>query len=284
MFKRLLALLLLLPGSAMAVDGVREINQACALAGCFPGDSPGFPVTINLSGSFRLTSDLDVRGLSTPQNRTAIDIGNVGGSPALDVTIDMNGFAILGPVSCTGNPVTSCSPAGGTGDGINTNSNSNAHVRIHNGMIRGMGRSAISCANNCRVSDVSAEQNGGTGFADPNGDSLYMRCVARRNGSNGFFVKGIVRDSIAVGNANYGLFTNPDSQIISSQVIDNGGNGVRCFSCSLLDSLVNDNVGFGVEFGGRPIYGRNLIDGNTAGEISGAALQVDINRCGNAAC
>ena len=40
------ALLTLAPG-AQAVDGVLEINQACAAnTGCFTGDSAGFPVTI----------------------------------------------------------------------------------------------------------------------------------------------------------------------------------------------------------------------------------------------
>ncbi len=284
MLKRFLALLLLLPGSAMAVDGVREINQACALAGCFPGDFPGFPVTINLSGSFRLTSDLDVRGVSTPENRSAIEVGNVGGSPALDVTIDMNGFAILGPVSCTGNPVTSCTPVGGTGDGIRTNGNPEAKIRIFNGLIRGMGSSGIDCNETCFVTDVIVEQSGSEGFADSNGESIYTRCVARRNGASGFFVNGQVRDSLALGNADTGIFTNPDSMIISSRSIENGGNGVRCSTCSLLDSLINDNLGVGVEFSGRPIYGRNLIDGNDGGEISGSALQVDVNRCGVSAC
>jgi len=28
---------------AAAGDGVYEINQACAVAGCFPNDSPGSP-------------------------------------------------------------------------------------------------------------------------------------------------------------------------------------------------------------------------------------------------
>ena len=44
---------------AFAVDGVIEINQARALAGGVLGDAirdpPGFPVTIDRSGSYRLT-------------------------------------------------------------------------------------------------------------------------------------------------------------------------------------------------------------------------------------
>lgn len=42
------ALLLGLAGSAWAVDGVIDINQARALAGgVTPGDTAGFPVTIS---------------------------------------------------------------------------------------------------------------------------------------------------------------------------------------------------------------------------------------------
>ncbi len=44
--------LLAISGPAHAVDGVLEINQACAVnAGCFAGDTAGFPVTITGAGS-----------------------------------------------------------------------------------------------------------------------------------------------------------------------------------------------------------------------------------------
>ena len=51
----------LLSSAAFAVDGVLEINRACATnSGCFSGDSPGYPVTINgIAGrSYKLTSDI----------------------------------------------------------------------------------------------------------------------------------------------------------------------------------------------------------------------------------
>ena len=51
----------MLPGQALAVDGVIEINQARALAGgVTAGDSAGFPVTLSASGSYRLTGNLTV--------------------------------------------------------------------------------------------------------------------------------------------------------------------------------------------------------------------------------
>ncbi len=54
-----LAILALAP-PAPAADGVVEISQACAAAGCFRADVAGFPVTIDGSAgkSYRLTGDL----------------------------------------------------------------------------------------------------------------------------------------------------------------------------------------------------------------------------------
>ena len=59
-------------GSALAIDGVILIDQNKALAGnVTPGDAPGFPVTITLPGSYRLSSNLIVPNADT----TAILIG-----------------------------------------------------------------------------------------------------------------------------------------------------------------------------------------------------------------
>ncbi len=72
---------------AAAVDGVIEINQARALAGgVSPADTPGFPVTVGQPGSYRLTGNL-----TTPAASNGIMV------QARDVTIDLNGFRILGP-------------------------------------------------------------------------------------------------------------------------------------------------------------------------------------------
>src|SRR6266567_2659981 len=97
------------PYAAYAVDGVVLINQSSALAGnVTPGDAPGFPVTISVAGSYRLSGNLTVPDANT----TAIEI------TADDVTIDLNGFSIIGPTVCSGGPpVTSCSPTG-SGAGI----------------------------------------------------------------------------------------------------------------------------------------------------------------------
>lgn len=100
-----LLLLLALARPALAVDGVLEINQVCAVnTGCFPGDAPKYPVTISSSGSYRLTSNLFGIGANT--DGIVVEKSYV--------TIDFNGFAIqgVGIGSGTGNGV-----AGGGIDG-----------------------------------------------------------------------------------------------------------------------------------------------------------------------
>ncbi len=81
--------------SLYAVDGVILIDQNHALIGNItPGDAPGFPVTISQPGSYRLSGDLIVPDANT----TAIQI------TADHVTLDLNGFAIIGPTVCTSSP------------------------------------------------------------------------------------------------------------------------------------------------------------------------------------
>ena len=91
---RVLALLvttvLLAPSLGWASDGRLEISQTCAATGCFPGDSAGFPVTISVSGSYVLTSDLVVANVAS----NGIQMQTQG------VTLDLNGFTVRGPVTC----------------------------------------------------------------------------------------------------------------------------------------------------------------------------------------
>src|SRR5947207_5818225 len=123
---RWLAPALLLAGlscNMYAVDGVILIDQNRALAGgVTPGDAPGFPVTISVAGSYRLSGNLTVPDANT----TAISI------TAKNVTIDLNGFSIIGPTVCTGIPVTSCSP---TGSGVGITS-FQSMISVYNGVIR----------------------------------------------------------------------------------------------------------------------------------------------------
>ena len=137
---RLLAVALLLSAfslPALAGNGVLEINQACATnpnTGCFPGDFPGFPVTINVLSdkSYRLTSDLTV-----PDEFTSAIV-----LLQSRVSIDLNGFEIrradcLGPCSISDS---------GTGHGVEASFFGAEGISVKNGSISGMGGSGVRAA------------------------------------------------------------------------------------------------------------------------------------------
>ena len=80
-----LAILAALALPVYAVDGVALINQNAALAGnVTPGDAPGFPVMISVSGSYRLSGNLTVPDANTPAFHISAD--NV----TIDLTIRRN--------------------------------------------------------------------------------------------------------------------------------------------------------------------------------------------------
>jgi len=117
---------------AQAGEGVIQINQAKALAGgVTAGDGAGFPVTISAPGSYRLTGDLTVPNANT----NAVSI------TADSVTLDLNGFSIAGPTTCTYSyPNVTCGGTEGTGTGVVA---ATSRVTVRNGRVRGMGSDAI---------------------------------------------------------------------------------------------------------------------------------------------
>ena len=123
----LLAIMALVPFHAFAVDGVVLINQSTVVR------RGGFPYVISQAGSYRLSGNLTVPNADT----TAIFMNND------NITLDLNGFSILGPTVCVGDPVTSCSPLG-TGIGVDFGHRRN--ITVVNGTVRGMGASGIEGA------------------------------------------------------------------------------------------------------------------------------------------
>lgn len=93
---------LLATGALFAADGVVLIDQKAALAGgVSPDDTRGFPVTLSQPGLYKLIGNITVPDVTT----TAFQITGP------DVTLDLNGFSIIGPNVCTSNP-TSCTYSG----------------------------------------------------------------------------------------------------------------------------------------------------------------------------
>ncbi|HME07134.1 MAG TPA: hypothetical protein VKG25_08785 [Bryobacteraceae bacterium] len=195
--------------SLYAVDGVVLIDQNRALAGgVTPGDTPGFPVTLSLPGSYRLAGDLTVPDANT--NGIVINADHV--------TIDLNGFSIIGPTNCTGAPVTSCSP---TGTGFGVSSSSAGFITVKNGGVRGMGSIGLFLNESGNLVDqVIAENNGTIGIYVNSGSVLNS--VATFNLTAGIFVvMGTVRSNTSQYNGAFGIRVSCPSLVVNNDATNN---------------------------------------------------------------
>jgi hypothetical protein len=235
-----------------AVDGVVLINQSAALAGnVTPGDAPGFPVTISVSGSYKLSSNLTVPNANTD----AIDI------TADKVTIDLNGFSIIGPVACSDAPPTSCSPAG-TGIGINSR---RTNVFVLNGGVYGMGAFGIELFSSSRIQSVQLSNNGGGGIAMADGGEISS-CVVNSNGGNGITIgSGIVSGNSASFNGGDGIIV-VVGLISGNTTFGNGGNGGN--ASAVAGSTFTGNVSFRNGSAGITVACPSLVTSNSVSQNS----------------
>lgn len=273
----LLSLALAIP--AFASDGVLEINQTCATqTGCFTGDTAGFPVTINESGSYRLTSNLLV--------------GNAGSGISItsdDVAIDLMGFTLRGS-----SPQGSGVATGISGESARISVSNGSvvgfsfgvsllgeHASIHQLKIRTVLLKSIETGPNCTIRDSSTyggssgsiltgsscEVTGNRISHSSNGPALTVGSgsVARSNTIYDSPSSGIAAfNSLVTGNvilsASYGTAIGAQGGTVSDNVIGfalgNGidasdavvsGNrirsatiGIRCLDCSVVDNVVSN--------------------------------------------
>ena len=211
------ALALGLSTPALAVDGVLEINQTCAVnTGCFSGDSAGLPVTITAAGSYRLTSNLTV----PDENTGGITVS------ANHVGIDLNNLAIIGPVTCSGTPL-ACSHASGTGSGIYTEFDG---ISVKNGSITGMGGYGVKLGPQAEVTSLRVSNNRFTGV---------------RVSDEGFFPihGGTVSGNTAYKNGEGGIFAGPSSTVSGNRAYDNGRNGITASAASTVSGNTAYNNG-----------------------------------------
>jgi hypothetical protein len=235
----LVAALALVARPAVAVDGAIEINQARALAGDVTGtggDLPGFPVTLDVTGSYVLTGDLGV-----PPFVNAIEI------TASDVHIDLHGFTIasvLGPIA-PGAGVTDLSPDGG--------------VTVVDGTVRGFGGGGILLGDRARVERVNVFDNGASGI------SL---------GTAGMVVKSHVRGTVVSGGTGDGIRCIQKCKIENNVSTLNEGFGiVVIFAGTILANTAVGNglggAGGGIAVGDGSTVGDNTADANTGPGITG---------------
>lgn len=249
---------LVVGGPVLAADGVIVISQAHALAGgVTPGDTPGFPVDLNVPGSYVLGSDLDVRGVPLPQHQSAIRV------TADDVTIDLAGHAILGPTVCGGNPVTLCAPTG-AGSGVLAVVPVTA-TRVRNGSIVGMGGVGLVLGIDAEAESLTVASCGGPGVSLGPASSVTRSSVERNGGKGIFLFTGVVVDSVVRGNGGVGIELAAQGLVLGTTVTGNGDVALDAtFSAGYGRGVFTAN-GAGGPNGPQSVGGIHKIAGNVCG-------------------
>ncbi|MEM7410500.1 MAG: right-handed parallel beta-helix repeat-containing protein [Myxococcota bacterium] len=234
-----LSALVSFPLGAMAVDGVIEINDNRAVAGSVtPGDTGGYPVSITVAGSYRLTSDL-----------SGIIAVSSGVGP---VEIDLNGFTVDG--------------GGQVGSGIN-GALAGAGMVVRNGVVRNFTVSCVRVGDEGRVDRVLTEdcQTGiSTGV-----HSIVTRSHARDHTLNGVSAGIGSRVSSTVTEGNTGDGVQAGARSVTSQTLTRGNNSAGLDLGSESVSFGNVVAGNGV---GIALDSRSVADGNTIGSSAGGGL------------
>jgi hypothetical protein len=249
---------LVLAGPALAGDGVVEISQTCVSTGCFSGDEPGYPITIDGSAgaSYKLTSNL---------SRTPPLLGGTL-SHTIEVTapgisIDLNGFRIR----CTNLLGGSCPDqgdgggSGGVGDGIHGVQG----LAVSNGTIQGLPDDGIDAGRNSQVRNVRVIGNRDVGV-ELDQEAQILDSVAGDNGGAGFriSVSGLVSRCTSNGNE-VGV--------------------VAGLGTSVLESTIYNNSSAGILGLGTFAYGLTTLQSNSP-NIQGSARQIAVNSCDGSSC
>ena len=154
-----------------------------------------------------------------------------------NITLDLNGFSILGPTVCIGDPVTSCSPLG-TGIGVDFGPRRN--ITVVNGIVRGMGNTGL---------DASAGGNSGGHIEKIHADS---------NGVNGIvIVHGTVSGSTAIGNGSVGISLRYST--VSGSIATANAYGFSVIRSTVTGNTATNNLLYGID-----VYCPSSVVGNTS--------------------
>jgi hypothetical protein len=266
------ALLIFAP-AALATDGVVLINQNTSVNGLPGCPHAGFPIMICQSGSYRLSGHLSVPNADT----NGIDI------TADNVTLDLNGFTLSGPVTCTPFSIPLHCTATGKGIGISVVTASSKNITVQNGTVRGMGSSGIQFSTTVGglVEDMHVESSGGSMGAGIVMDiGTVTRCTVTANAGSGIVASSdstisfnSVTSNGAIGVGGGGLVSNND-------ISENGQDGISGAELVLHNSI-HANRGFGIN--GASGFLGNLILSNNAGTFT-RATSMGQNLCDGVAC
>jgi len=294
----LLALVATRSEVAWAVDGVLEINQDCAAtdtnAGCFTGDSPGFPITIASSGSYRLTGNLVVASGTASAVEVAAD----------DVTIDLNGFTLDGTGSSGSGIVVigakrNLEVRAGTirsfgGDGIKAaGADSHAHrviaVRVLSNQGDGIDFEWSTSGRNHTIEGCTVNENGGAGIR-AGSTSRVERNTVRGSGGNGIEVgeDSVISGNTVDGSTLDGIQAHRDSLIAGNTVSQNLQDGISTAeNSSVIDNTISGNNLYGLRCGPNTGFRGNVFANNNGSgdeHDCAAAVNMGANLCDGAAC
>ena len=179
------------------------------------------------------------------------------------MTLDLNGFAILGPTDCSGG-LDPCAGAG-TGNGIVVPVSGVFNITIRNGTIQGMGRRGIELGGGAShlVEYVHVRSNGDAGIVISGSEgSIVQYNRVQRNGRGGIFL---------------------DIGMVHRNVVDkNGSSGIRVFEGSVSYNIVARNVLNGLDLSNNTGYFGNAITGPSAC-VFGFGLNQGQNMCNGSA-
>jgi len=208
--------------------------------------SHGFPVILCAPGNYKLVGTITV-----PANLDAIDI------TADNVTLDLNGFSIIGPVTCTATAGPTCSGSN-TGSGIFSPWDNTV---VKNGVVNGFVVGVYLIGRGSLVDAVHAKNNLHDGIHAEYG--VVQRSTAIMNGYSGVYMTaGVIQGNFYQYNYT-GIF---GQQIV---VIGN--------------STANNNYGLNVVQGS--LYGSNSFTGDVTSDVySLGAISQGNNVCGLVQC
>jgi len=200
--------------SAYGVDGQIKIAQTAGTT---------FPITINESGSYVLTSNLTV----TTGNAININADNV--------TLDLNGHGIYGP---------------GTGTGYGISAVNCYNITIKNGIVRGfyfgiyLGNDDNHKGAGHRIEGIQASNNGSHGISARY--STVTNCTANRNDGDGISARySTVTNCTANNNGDYGIYA-PRSTVTNCTAYNNGDFGIYAYCSTVTNCTANYNGSYGI--------------------------------------
>jgi hypothetical protein len=249
--------------SPPAIAGEIEITQAKALAGnVTPGDTPGYPVTISIAGSYRLASNLIV-----PANQIGIFINRPF------VTIDLNGFTMQG--------------SGVAAYGVQGSLNS---ATIQNGTITGFKLDGISGTGRFwSIEDMRVVGNGGHGIRA--GHEAHIRSsTSAENGGHGLACGNLclVERSTATSNHGDGIVCGLSCHAEGNVASFNGFSGLFIADGLALGNTASRNTSFGIVGDNAfltTVYESNVLVGNNQGNVqANDVTSLHANFCFPGAC